>query len=62
MMLLRGGVIVSAAGTAEDDSCKDEEYRRKQEYGDSLQKAKPPNEEWSDEKENWRTINSLQEK
>jgi len=62
MMLLQGGGIGSVAGTAEDDTCKNEENRRKQEYGDSLQEAKPPNEKSRDEKENWRRTNSLPEK
>src|SRR5271166_18416 len=50
MMLLQGGGIGSVAGTVEDDGCKHEEDRRKQESGDSLQEAKPPSERSSDEK------------
>lgn len=43
-MLLQGGEIGSAAGTAEEDRCKDKETREKQKYGDNFQEAKPPNE------------------
>ena len=41
MMLLQGGGIGSAAGTAKDDRCADQEARKKQEYADSLQEAQP---------------------
>jgi len=65
MMLLQCGGIGSAAGTAGHASYKYDEDKVKQNYGDSLQEAKPPNEKSRDRvtrKKNWRDISSLQGK